>query len=318
MYLEHFGLQELPFKLTPDTGFYYNYANHAEALETLTTAIHQGEGMVKLTGEAGSGKTLLCRMLLNTLEREGEVVTAYIPNPLLTPLALHLALAEELGLEVHEEISLHHVGKLISHRLIEINGEGRGVVVLIDEAQAMPDETLEAVRLITNLETEKHKLLQIVLFGQNELDQRLAQEKLRQLRQRITFSHELQPLRREDVASYINHRLNAAGYNGPQLFDERACGLLHRASQGLPRLINIFAHKAMLAAFGRGEHAIEQRHVNAAVSDGNGETRTGDVAAIAIPGWLGAALLALALASLVILLPTLREGLGLLFGGLIR
>ena len=315
MYLEHFGLHELPFKLTPDTGFYYNYANHGEALETLTTALQQGEGMVKLTGEAGAGKTLLCRMLLNALERDGDFVTAYIPNPLLSPIALHLALAEELGVEVHEEISLHHVGKVISRRLIEISGEGRGVVVLIDEAQAMPDETLEAVRLITNLETEKHKLLQIVLFGQNELDQRLAADHLRQLRQRITFAHELQPLRKGDVSSYINHRLNAAGYNGPPLFDARACAVLHRSSHGLPRLINVYAHKAMLAAYGRGEHAIEARHVNAAISDGAQEPPP-EGPAIAIPGWLGGTLLVLALAALLSLLPTVREGLSLLFGGI--
>ena len=285
-------------------------------LDGVSFDLHPGE-ILGIIGEAGSGKTLLCRMLLNTLESEGEVVTAYIPNPQLSPLALHLALAEELGVEVHEEISLHHVGKVISRRLIEINGEGRGVVVLIDEAQAMPDETLEAVRLITNLETEKHKLLQIVLFGQNELDQRLAQEGLRQLRQRITFSHELQPLRRNDVSSYINHRLNAAGYNGPPLFDGRACAQLHRASHGLPRLINVYAHKAMLAAFGRGEQAIEPRHVNAAVSDGQQPQPADEKPAIAIPVWLGGALLVAAMAALVTL-PTVREGLGLIFGGLVQ
>jgi MSHA biogenesis protein MshM len=172
------------------------------------------------------------------------------------------------------------------------------------------------VRLITNLETEKHKLLQIVLFGQNELDNRLAGDHLRQLRQRITFSHELMPLRREDVGGYVNHRLSAAGYNGPPIFGPRACTLLHRASQGLPRLINIYAHKAMMAAYGRGEYAIEPRHVGAAVADGR-HMEPRENTSIAIPGWLGGLVLLFALAALLAMLPAVRDGLGLLLGGLL-
>ncbi|GAB6042853.1 ExeA family protein [Endothiovibrio diazotrophicus] len=315
MYLEHFGLREQPFKLTPDTSFFYNYASHSEALNTLTLALRQGEGIVKLTGEVGSGKTLLCRMLLNSLE--DEFVTAYIPNPMLSPQALHLALAEELRVSGSERISLHHQMKLITQRLIKLTSDGKRVAVLIDEAQAMPDETLEAVRLITNLETEKQKLLQVVLFGQNELDERLADPSLRQLRQRITFSHELQPLHREDVEGYINFRLNAAGYNGAPLFDPRACTLLHRASQGLPRLINVYAHKAMMAAYGRGDHTIERRHVEAAVADDHqGTPREGG--AVTIPVWFGGLLFALAVGAVAMLLPEAREALTALLGGLAR
>ena len=170
MYLEHFGLNELPFSITPDTSFYFNHPGHQQATNVLLIALRSGEGFLKITGEVGTGKTLLCRRMLNMLSVDKNFVTAYIPNPYLTPSALNLVLAEELGIEVARNAGQNRILKMITEKLIELNTADKKVVVLIDEAQAMPEQTLEALRLLTNLETEKHKLLHIVLFGQPELD----------------------------------------------------------------------------------------------------------------------------------------------------
>ncbi len=265
MYLGHYGLRELPFTLTPDTSYYFELASHREALNVLLVALRAGEGFLKLTGEVGTGKTLLCRKLLDALEREAE--TAYIPNPFLNPNALRLAVAEELGLRFPRNLGQHRLLKLITARLVELHRAGRRVVLLIDEAQALPDESMEAVRLLTNLETEKAKLLQVVLLGQPELDARLARPGLRQLRQRITFSHRLRPMDEAECAAYLSHRLTVAGYQGPPLFEPRAVRLLHRSSRGIPRLVNILAHKALLVGFGRGDRRIGPAHVRRAVAD---------------------------------------------------
>jgi MSHA biogenesis protein MshM len=204
-------------------------------------------------------------LLLNTLG--DEFVTAYIPNPFLTPPALHMALADELGIEYPRNLGQHRLLKLISDRLIELNAAGKHVALLIDEAQTLPTNTLEALRLLTNLETEKSKLLQVVLFGQPELDQRLESHVLRQLRQRITFAHQLTPIDLHGIEGYINHRLNVAFYQGPPLFSRRSLAAMHRASRGIPRLINILCHKALLAAYGRGDIVVLPAHVRMAAHD---------------------------------------------------
>ena len=209
MYLEHFGLKEMPFALTPNTAFLYEHAGHSEALNVLLVALRGGEGFIKIVGEVGTGKTLLCRTLLNVLG--DEFFTAYIPNPLLTPLGLQVAVAEELGLNPPQEIEGHQLIKLIYSRLIELNAAGKRVALLLDEAQALAPESLEAVRLLSNLETETSKLLQIVLFGQPELDDVLAKPSLRQLTQRISFSYELQPLDRVKLEGFVSYRLAVAG-----------------------------------------------------------------------------------------------------------
>lgn len=265
MYEKHFGLKALPFNLTPDTDFYFSYADHQEALNVLLVALRMGEGFLKITGEVGTGKTLICRKLLNALTDEG-LVTAYIPNPFLSPSALRHALAEELGVECPRNIGGHRALQLINHRLIELKASGRQVVLLLDEAQALPQETLEAIRLLTNLETEKSKLLQVVLFGQPELDLQLAQRSVRQLRQRITFSHSLRPMTLEGCLGYIRHRLQVAGGESG-LFDGRAMEQLYRGSRGIPRLINILAHKAFMAAYGEGSDRVGKRHVSRAIKD---------------------------------------------------
>ncbi len=266
MYLKHFGLREFPFNLTPDTGFFFRYGSHQEAYNVLLVALRTGEGFIKVTGEVGTGKTLLCRLLLNTIG--DEFVTAYIPNPCLTSSALHMALADELGIEYPRNIGQHRLLKQISDRLIDLSAAGKRVAMLIDEAQTLPTNTLEALRLLTNLETEKAKLLQVVLFGQPELDQRLENANLRQLRQRITFSHQLAPIELHGLEGYIAHRLNVAGYQeGPPLFSGRCLAALSRASRGIPRLINILCHKTLLAAYGRGDVVVQPAHVRMAVND---------------------------------------------------
>ncbi|HEY5763784.1 MAG TPA: AAA family ATPase, partial [Rhodocyclaceae bacterium] len=171
MYLQHFGLQELPFSLTPDTGFTFAHAGHQSALNTVMLALQNGEGFVKVTGEVGTGKTLLCRRLLRALR--DDYATAYLPNPNLDPAALYRALGEELGVAEVGGGDAYQLHKAFNAALLKIARDGRSVVLLVDEAQAMPAETLEALRLLSNLETEKRKLLQIVLLGQPELDERL-------------------------------------------------------------------------------------------------------------------------------------------------
>lgn len=265
MYLTHFGLKELPFGLTPDTSFAYTCASHQEALNTLIVAVKNGEGFIKITGEVGTGKTLLCRSFLARLD--SSCVSAYIPNPYLQPRALLLALAEELHVELPKDEDQHQLVKGLTEALLGFAAAGQSVVVCLDEAQAMPLESLEAIRLLTNLETEKRKLLQVVLFGQPELDVRLAQASVRQLRQRITFQYCLTPIRRDEIEHYLAHRLRVAGYRGSRLFDKGAVKALHRASGGIPRLINIVAHKALLLAFGAGASEVLARHVRGAAAD---------------------------------------------------
>lgn len=265
MYLQHFQLKEPPFTLTPDTEFFFNHGSHQEALNVLLVALQSGEGFIKVTGEVGTGKTLLCRQLLNLLD--ATVVTAYLPNPFLNPTALRMALAEELGIQFARNIGQHRLLQLITECLLQLNADGKQVVVLLDEAQAMPDESLEALRLLTNLETEKRKLLQVVLFGQPELDNRLAQKKLRQLKQRIVFSYHLKPLDRKTLRDYVEHRLQIAGYHGPALYSRRTVRQLHKASRGIPRLVNLLCHKSLMAAYGSGARCIKRQHLLRAARD---------------------------------------------------
>lgn len=268
MYLKHFGLVEFPFGITPDTSFIYAAAGHQEALNTFLVALRTGEGFVKVTGEVGAGKTLLCRRLLKSLG--DKFVTAYLPNPNLEPQTLYLALAEELRMEVAPGIDQYHLLKALNKRLLDIARQGKSAVVCIDEAQAMPLESLEALRLLSNLETEKRKLLQLVMLGQPELDAKLARPEIRQLQQRITFHYRLPGLEQSEVASYVSHRLRVAGYRGDDLFSKGALKLLHRASAGTPRLINILAHKALMAVFGEGAFLVRRKHLKAAVRDTEG------------------------------------------------
>lgn len=264
MYLQHFGLREAPFRITPHTEFFFSGANRGATLEALLYAITAGEGMVKVTGEVGSGKTMLCRVLMERLPQEIE--TIYLAVPSLSRDEMLAAIATDLGIDTTGANTTKLV-RALQERLIEIHSEGRSVVALIDEAHAMPLATLEEIRLLSNLETEKDKLLQIVLFGQPELDAHLALPNMRQLKERITHSFNLGPLPAREMGDYIRFRLRAAGYHGPDLFGTEALRIIADASEGLTRRINIYADKTLLAAFAAGTHTVTPDHARAAVTD---------------------------------------------------
>ncbi|MBI4754594.1 MAG: AAA family ATPase [Betaproteobacteria bacterium] len=283
MYLEHFGLSEMPFTLTPATAFLFAGRAHQEAFNTLALALDAGEGFVKITGEVGTGKTILCRRFLDVLRRR-NIPTAYIPNPALRPRTLLLALGEELGLRLPANKDEYRLMKAFNKALLGIAAQGKTAVVCLDEAQALPLPTLESLRLLSNLETERRKLLQVVMFGQPELDRRLALHSVRQLRQRIGFEYRLEGLSAREVDRYLAHRLTVAGHTGPDLFGPAAVRGLARVSGGVPRLVNILANKALLAVYGEGGREVLPRHVLAAARD-CGETRRRAVLA----SWLGVA-----------------------------
>jgi len=264
-YLRYFGLREPPFGITPDTQFFYACRSPQEALNTLLVAVNNGEGFIKITGEVGTGKTLLCRKFLGTLGPSW--VSAYVPNPNLDPRSVLLVLSEELGMSVESGADEYQLMRNISRELLERARAHTSVVLCMDEAQAMSNEALETVRLLTNLETEKRKLLQVVLFGQPELDRKLESTSLRQLLQRITFQHRLQGIARDELRPYLEHRLRVAGFSGELPFSSHAIALLHRASRGVPRLVNIIAHKALLMVYGEGVRAAGRRHLLAAAQD---------------------------------------------------
>lgn len=264
MYLAHYGMSAAPFGLTPNTAFYVDLPIHQQAMAVLTVALGQGEGFIKVTGEVGTGKTLLCRKLLQ--EAPANWALAYLPDPNVSPLELRWALALELGLKHSGNIDPQQLGQLLQRQLVLLAQQQKQVVLLIDEAQALPDETLEALRLLTNLETEQRKLLQVVLFGQPELNQRLALYQFRQLRQRISFSYDLSVLSRAQVACYVSARLQVAGVSNA-LFSQAALWLLHFYSRGIPRLINILAHKALMLGFGKAQQQVGYYQIVLAARD---------------------------------------------------
>lgn len=286
MYLAHFGLREFPFSLTPDTSFFFACTNYQEGLNTLLVAARSGEGFIKIVGEVGNGKTLLCRKFLTTLNSDRETttdigtqdggtsgrhaakyITAYIPNPYLEPRSLLLALAEEFRIEMDASYDQHQMLRELTRTMLNFAREGKRVVVCLDEAQAMPLESLEVLRLLTNLETEKRKLMQVVLFGQPELDERLKQNSVRQLRQRISFQYQLNGLHRDEMDRYLRHRLAVAGFKGETLFNHPAVNMLHRVTRGTPRLTNIIAHKSLMLAFAEGRQQVQARHIRKAAAD---------------------------------------------------
>jgi MSHA biogenesis protein MshM len=268
MYLKHFGLKETPFGITPDTSFIFTADGHQEALNTLLVGLDTGEGFIKITGEVGAGKTLLCRRFLATLKH--DQVVAYLPNPMIEPRMLLLAIAEELGLTLLGHDYRFSLLKQFNEHLLKLAGQGKNVIICIDEAQSMPLESLEALRLLSNLETEKRKLLQVVMFGQPELDQKLANPAVRQLRQRIVFHYRMPGLRQHEVGHYLAHRLRVAGHRDGDVFPPSTARLLYRLSSGTPRLVNILAHKAMLLAFGEGKTRVSNSHVRLAGRDTEG------------------------------------------------
>jgi MSHA biogenesis protein MshM len=275
MYLYHFGLTELPFTLTPNTAFYVGLEPHNEALAVLLTALKTGEGFIKVIGEVGTGKTLLCRKLLNEIPE--HFVTAYIPNPYLKPDELRRAVAVELGVKQAQRMSVQLLTQRIQQRLLELHSEGHSVVLILDEAQALPEDSLEALRLFTNLETETRKLLQVVLFAQPELDERLATTRFRQLKQRITFSYKLRAMTVQEVQCYIQHRMKVAGYKGAVLFSDTLSKKVAKISKGIPRLVNVLCHKMLMLSYGQGQYQITKKHLSAAIDDTEATMQTSNV-----------------------------------------
>lgn len=265
MYYPHFGLKEPPFKITPNTDFFFSGGNRGAVLDALVYAIVNGEGIIKVVGEVGSGKTMLCRMLQTILPERVESI--YLANPSVEPEDVLDAIAFELQLELPKEADRLKVMQILQAHLLKCHAEGRQVVIFVEEAQGMPLATLEEIRLLSNLETKQDKLLQIVLFGQPELDVNLNETHIRQLRERITHSFHLGPLQTKDVGEYLIFRLRAAGYHGPHLFTAAAIKKLSGAAEGLVRRVNILADKALLSAFAENTFQVTTKHVKAAIQD---------------------------------------------------
>lgn len=268
MYLDYYQLKEMPFDITPNPRFLFYSAKHREAFNHLMFGIRERRGFVQLTGEVGAGKTTLCRAMLNQLSE--DYATALILNPALSTSKLIKAIAMEFGLEVRglDEVEILDVLNLFLLRLAE---DGRDAVLIIDEAQDLSDEGLEQVRLLSNLELDNRKLIQIVLLGQPELRLKLNNPALRQLRQRITVRYHLKALTRDEVQHYIRHRLDVSGANGCPRFTTPALWRIQSYSQGVPRLVNALCDKALLAGFVNQREEIDYRTIGVAIRELEGE-----------------------------------------------
>ncbi|MFM7750193.1 MAG: ExeA family protein [Opitutaceae bacterium] len=265
MYQGFFGLRELPFNITPDPRFLYLSPTHQEALRHLRYGIAEKKGFIVLVGEVGCGKTTLCRQFLNELD-PARFDTALILNPRVTETQMLKAILTELGEQNLARNQADLVAQ-INRVLLDRIGRGRDIVLIIDEAQNLKVEVLEQVRLLSNLETDRQKLLQIVLMGQPELKEILARQELRQLRQRILVHCELQPLAETDTSHYIQHRLTLAGANGKPTFTRWALRAIHRQSGGVPRVVNTLCDRALLSAFVRESNEVSYWDVRRALRD---------------------------------------------------
>ena len=296
MYTSFFGLSEKPFAITPDPRYLFMSERHAEALAHLLYGITEAGGFIQLTGEVGTGKTTIVRSLLERMPGHADV--AVILNPQLTPIQFVLTICEELGIFMRDEDvdSIKDLVDVLNKRLLEAHAKGRRVVVIVDEAQNLTAETLEQVRLLTNLETASYKLLQIILIGQPELRDVLSRVELRQLAQRITGRYHLAPLSREETIAYVNHRMRVAGSN-VEVFTNSALREVHRLSEGVPRIINVICDRALLGAFTQETHHITPALIRSAASEVYGRSIS--------PPWAKS----LAAASVVIAVAVLAVGL---------
>lgn len=270
MYIQHFGLAQYPFSLTPNTRYFLKLPSHQRAFDFIIEALQDDNCFTKITGEVGTGKTMLCRKVLNALEAAGDkYVTAFIPNPVLDEESIMHAIAEELRLNFDPAASYYDLLKIISEELVRLSALGSTTVLFIDEAQAMTEESLDAIRLLTTIERnfDGPIPLQVILFGQPELDELLQSHALRALNSDLSASYRLATLDRNGVEAYLDHRLVKAGYNGSHLFNQQAIDHIFRGSKGVPRLINILAHKALMVAFGKGDHALTEKHIELAIED---------------------------------------------------
>ncbi|MBN1673104.1 MAG: AAA family ATPase [Kiritimatiellae bacterium] len=268
MYLEFFGLKEMPFNITPDPRFLYFSVHHREAYDHLIYGIEYRKGFIELTGEVGSGKTTLCRAALDSLKK--DIKTALILNPCLTEIQLLRAILNDFGLELKGNDRLAFIEQL-NRFLLEETADGNNVALLIDEAQDLSPEVMEQIRLLSNLETDQHKLIQIVLCGQPELQQRLARPELRQLKQRITVRSRLYPLTEEETAAYIRHRLDVAGSDGHVQFPADSVRRIHKYAKGIPRLINALCDNALLAGYVEQTKTVDPKCVKRAIAQLEGK-----------------------------------------------
>jgi general secretion pathway protein A len=269
VYLQFYRLNEFPFSVTPDPHFLYFTKHHKEAYDLLLYGIQSRKGFMELTGEVGSGKTTLCRAILAVLGP--EVHTALVVNPALTGSQLLRAMLHDFGIPSSNRDRLACI-ETLNRFLLEKNHSGQNVALFIDEAQNLSPELMEQVRLLSNLETDQHKLIQIVLCGQPELKERLSRPDLRQLRQRISIRYHLPPLTFDDTLLYIRHRLEVAGGDDSVEFDSKAVGLVYRYSDGSPRLINAVCDGALLAGYAVGARMIDARCVERAIQHVSGKT----------------------------------------------
>ena len=306
MYLSFFGLLEKPFAITPDPRYLYLSERHAEALAHLLYGINDAGGFVQLTGEVGTGKTTIIRSLLAQTPKNAEI--ALILNPRMTAPEFLLTICEELGIGVPDAAtdSRKDLVDILNHYLLRAHAEGRRVVLVVDEAQNLAPEVLEQVRLLTNLETNTQKLLQIILIGQPELRELLARNELRQLAQRVTGRYHLHPLSNTETAAYVRHRLRVAGSTN-DIFSNPALAELYHLSGGVPRVINVVADRALLGAYTQDRHRVTSGLVRHAAAEVFGRR----FAPRWLP-WLGAAAAALVLAATVWgmwpLLPSAHQG----------
>jgi general secretion pathway protein A len=264
VYLQYYGLTEPPFDITPNPRFLFYSPKHREAFNHQLYGIRERKGFVQLTGEVGAGKTTLCRAMLEQLD--GHYATALILNPVMSPNEMMKAIAIEFGLPVNGLDRLDTLA-VINQFLLQQVERGQDTVLIIDEAQDLTDELLEQVRLLSNLETDNRKLLQIVLLGQPELRDKLNNPRLRQLRQRITVRYHLPPLTRNEVNQYVQHRLEVSGANGAPHFTAPALWRIYRYSQGIPRLVNAICDKALLAGYVGQQEKIDYRTVGHAARE---------------------------------------------------
>lgn len=265
MYLEHFGLEKYPFAITPDTSAFYEGSARGATLNALLYAVEHTEGIVKVVGEVGSGKTTLCRML--PLRSTGPIDWIYLPHPVLEPDQILLAIANELGVKTDTLDGKVATTKAIYDELLWRYGRGRRVVTLVEEAQAIPIPSLEELRLLSNIETDDHKLIQIVLFGQPELDDTLSETHIRQFSDRITHHFNLRPLDVENMQSYLNFRMRQSGYCGPDIFTAEASRLITMYAAGLVRRANIIADKILLGVYAHDRREILKSDVKHAASE---------------------------------------------------
>ena len=263
MYNDFYGFHEAPFNITPDPRFLFFSDRHREAYNHILFGLRERKGFIQVTGEVGAGKTTVCRALLEELGPQYR--TALILNPFLTGDQLLRSILIELGLEPSDDrvIALQRLNQYLLDQL----AEGNDVVLLIDEAQDLSFDLLEQIRLLSNLETDQRKLLQIVLLGQPELREKLDDPRLRQLRQRITVRYHLAPLSRQEMDQYIQHRLQVVGANGRPSFTRWALGSVYRYSGGVPRLVNAVCDKALLCGYVEGDDRLTWRHVRRAVRE---------------------------------------------------